>query len=386
MNLLFLDHTTELGGAQVSLLGLLETLDRSRHTTTLACPPGRLAERAGALGAAIVEARMPKVREGRNPLTVARRLAAGRAEVRALASSGRWDLLHANTLRTALYASLVPASGRPPFVWHVRDAAIPHLARRWLLSRCDVAIAPSNYIAALLGCGAKVRIVPNGLDPRSVPERGAGLAFRREFGIGPDAPVVGCLGRLLRWKGQHFFLDVAARLAHRVPEAVFLVVGSNLYSDPRDDYARELRRLAQGLGIEDRVLFTGQREDPLAAASAMDVVVNCSRDEPFGRVLIEAMACGRPVVAFRSGAVPEIVHEGVSGLLVRFGDTAGMAEAVLGLLRDRERGAAYGQAGRTLVAARFSLQAATRGVEAVYAELAGVPRPEKGGRGPDGRD
>jgi len=333
-----------------------------------------------------VESHLPKARAGRNPFAIARRLAAGRAGVRSLTSSRRWDLVHANTLRTALYASLVPLPARPPLVWHVRDAAIPVLARRWLLHRCDAAIAPSEYIAGLLGPSGKVRIVPNGLDVRSVPEKGAGLAFRREFGIGPDTPVVGCLGRLLRWKGQHFFLDVAARLAPRVPEAVFLVVGSDLYSDPRDDYARELRRLAQGLGIEGRVLFTGQREDPMAAASAMDVVVNCSKDEPFGRVLIEAMACGRPVVAFRSGAVPEIVHEGVSGLLVRFGDTAGMAEAVLGLLRDRERGAAYGEAGRTRVAARFSLQAATRGVEAVYAELAGEPRPEGGGRGQNGRE
>lgn len=386
MNLLFLDHATDLGGAQVSLLGLLETLEAPRFASTLACPPGRLADRARALGVTIVDSRLPKVFGERNPLAVARRLLEGRAHVRSLAAGRRCDILHANTLRTALYASLVPASARPSLVWHVRDAAIPLLVRRWLLRRCAVAIAPSAFIAGRLRASRKVRIVPNGLDVTSVPGAGAGLAFRRELNIGPEAPVVGCLGRLLRWKGQHFFLDVAARLAPRVPEAVFLVVGSALYADPRDDYARELRLLARRLGIEGRVVFAGQREDPLAAASAMDVVVNCSQDEPFGRVLIEAMACGRPVVAFRSGAVPEIVQEGVTGVLVKFGDTAGMAEAILGLLRDRERGTAYGEAGRARVAARFSLQAATRGVEAVYAELAGQRLPAGGGMSRDGRE
>jgi len=117
------------------------------------------------------------------------------------------------------------------------------------------------------------------------------------------------------------------------------------------------------------VVFTGHRDDPLAALGAMDVVVNCSENEPFGRVLIEAMACRRPVVAFRSGAVPEIVDDGNTGLLVGFGDVAAMAQAVLDLVRNPERAEAYGEAGRQRVAAHFTLTASTARVQSLYDEL-----------------
>ena len=102
---------------------------------------------------------------------------------------------------------------------------------------------------------------------------------------------------------------------------------------------------------------------------ALRIVVNCSENEPFGRVLIEAMACRRPIVAFRSGAVPEIVEDGSTGLLVPFGDAAGMAEAVFDLVRNRTRAEAYGEAGRQRVASRFSLRASTAGIQELYAAL-----------------
>jgi len=368
MKILYLDHATDLGGAEVSLLGLLRTLDRARFEPTLACPAGELADRARALGVPIQQVALGKL-GGRSRLLALWRLWRGIRAVRRAARRGRFDAIHANTLRTAIYASGVAPSLGLPLIWHVRDHTVPPWAQRRLLQRCAVAIAPSRFIARALGNGPKVRVVPNGLDPADLPAEGAGPAFRQELGIAPDAPVVGCLGRLLPWKGQHLFLGMAARLAKRVPDARFPIVGAPLYAAPRSDYPALLSALAAKLKIEDKVLFVGHRDDPLAALSAMNVVANCSENEPFGRVLIEAMACRRPVVAFRSGAVPEIVEDGATGLLVRFGDTEALAEAVLALLRDPARAAALGEAGRARVATHFTLAASTAGTEAVYASL-----------------
>ncbi|HUT35991.1 MAG TPA: glycosyltransferase family 4 protein [Planctomycetota bacterium] len=375
MNVLFLDHATDLGGAEVSLLGLMRTLDKERFAPTLACPPGTLADRARALGIPVITLGLRKL-GGRSRLLALWRLWRGIRALRRVARRGRFDALHANTLRAAIYASGVAPSLGVPLVWHVRDHAVPSWARQRLLQRCEVAVAPSQFIADALGNDPKVRIVPNGIDLADVPVEGAGAAFRRELGIPSDAPVIGCLGRLLPWKGQHFFVGMAARLAPRLPQARFLVVGGALYAAPGTDYPALLKELAARLKVEDKVLFVGHRDDPLAALSAMDVVVNCSQNEPFGRVLIEAMACRRPIAAFRSGAVPEIVEDGATGVLAPFGDTAALAEAVLGLVGDPARAQALGEAGRHRVAARFTLAASTAGIESVYAELAALRQRE----------
>ena len=368
MKILYLDHATDLGGAEHSLLGLLRTLDRERFAPTLACAPGRLAERAASLGVSLIELDLEKLKN-LNPLRSLTRLRRGRELLRRLLADARFDLLHANTLRAAVYAMGVARKQGVRSVWHVRDYDVPAWARARLLRDCDVAVAPSRFVADSLGPSDKVRLVPNGFDPADVPPDGAFAAFRQRLDIPSEAPVVGCVGRILPWKGQRHFVEVVARLAPRLPEARFLFVGAPLFADPGRDYLSELKAEAERFGVADRITFTGHLEEPLAAFGAMDVVVNCSENEPFGRVLIEAMACRRPVVAFRSGAVPEIVEDGSTGLLVPFGDTAGMAEAVFDLVRNRTRAEAYGEAGRHRVAAQFSLRKSTEQIEGIYAAL-----------------
>jgi glycosyltransferase involved in cell wall biosynthesis len=375
MRVLFLDHAEALGGSELSLLGLLRTLDRSRFEPVLACPPGILADRAHALDVSIAELRLEKLRCG-NPLAAVRRLRSGRHELRKLLADNEFDAVHANTLRSAVYVSTVAPRLGVPFLWHVRDVRVPAWTRWLLLRRCQRAIATSEFLADWLGRGPAVRIVPNGVDTESVPDATTCRAVRRELSIPDDAPVIGCLGRVRPWKGQERFIELAALLAPELPEAHFLVVGGTLFPDPGRDYVAELKEQAAALGVADRVTFTGHRDDPLAALGAMDVVVNCSLDEPFGRVLIEAMACGRPVAAFHSGAVPELVKDDQTGFLAPPSCVEALADAVRRLLDDRELAQTMGDAGRERVTERFALQASTRRMEAVYGELlSGVDNP-----------
>lgn len=179
---------------------------------------------------------------------------------------------------------------------------------------------------------------------------------RAQLGVAPGAQVVGMVGMLIRWKGQHVFLQAMAKVLRDRPRAHALVVGG-----PADDadpqYPQELRALAASLGIEGRVTFTGLRSDVPAVLAACDVCVHASvKPEPFGMVVAEAMAAGRPVVASAAGGPVEQVEEGASGFLVAPGDADALADRIARLLDDPARAVAMGARGRTIVAERFSAE------------------------------
>jgi glycosyltransferase involved in cell wall biosynthesis len=148
-------------------------------------------------------------------------------------------------------------------------------------------------------------------------------------------PLVGIVGRLEAWKGQDVFLRAAARVAAKHPEAEFAVVGGGT-PGKEEAYPSELRAVAQELGIADRVRFVGHLVDVFPWFDALDVCVHATDGEPFGLVLVEAMALGKPLVATALGGPLEIVEEGSSGLLVPPGDDEAIADAVCTILADAD--------------------------------------------------
>ena len=199
------------------------------------------------------------------------------------------------------------------------------------------------------------RIVPTGcsvdperFDPADHPRTG-------EF-TGGGRLAFGIVGMLLRWKGQHVFLDAAARVLAEFPQAVAVVVGHSPGGET--DYADDLRRQAAELGIADRVVFTGHRPDVPQVMAELDVVVHASVEpEPFGAVIIEAMASERPVVAARVGGPPETIRDGVTGLLADPGDPVQLADRIAMLLRDEPLRRRLGVAGRKLALDRYTAAA-----------------------------
>lgn len=163
--------------------------------------------------------------------------------------------------------------------------------------------------------------------------RGSGSAVRRELSSN-GRPLVGIVARLEIWKGQDVFLRAAARIRDLHPDAIFLVVGgAELEKEP--DYPAELQQLARTLGIEDCVRFVGHAGDVFPWLDALDVCVHATHGEPFGLVLVEAMALGTPLVATALGGPVEIVEDGLSGLLVPPGDEDALARAACTILADR---------------------------------------------------
>ena len=179
-------------------------------------------------------------------------------------------------------------------------------------------------------------------------------ALRTEAGIPEGRTVIGISGRLVRWKHQDALLEAVALLHREGRDVHALVVGGEGHGHDAG-YGGELERLAGSLGIRDRVAFTGHREDAVSLTQLMDVAVNASDPEPFGLVVLEALAVGRPVVAVARGGPAEIIRDGETGTLVCEPSPERLAAALAPLVNDPKARERMGAAGRMSVLSRFTL-------------------------------
>ena len=203
--------------------------------------------------------------------------------------------------------------------------------------------------AGIVRPGVRAVTLLNGVDlERYLPPAATGadrLALRKRLGIEATAPVVGIVGRMVREKGYREFLAMASGIAARRPEVRFLVVGDSLPSD-RDQFGLVFRRLVEQAGLSRKVVFTGFTDGVAGFLSLMDVFVLPSYREGFPRSVIEAMACGLPVVATNIRGCREAVVDGETGAIVPPRDARALERAVERLLSDPQRAAAMGRAGR----------------------------------------
>jgi glycosyltransferase involved in cell wall biosynthesis len=373
--ILFVDHAAALGGAERSLLLLLEHLDRQQWQPYLACNGGPLAAAARRLGVPVYEVPLPHLRRSpRFALDGAR----GALALARLARETGAVLLHANTVRAAFYTAPAARLARRPFVWHMRDfwlaeqepsrPAFDRLGKRLLAASAARIVANSHAVARHLPHSARLAVVHNGIDLSRFDPAQTGAAFRQEHGIPPAAPVAGVAGRLRPWKGQDRFLRVAARVAAALPEAHFVVAGGDPFAVD-DAYPQALHRLAARLDLAGRVTFTGHLDDVRPALAAFDLFVHPGDPEPFGLVNVEAMAMALPVVAFAHGALPEIASPD-SGVLVPPGDEEAMARAIISLLADRQRRQTLGRAGRNRAEQHFAIARTVAAMETLFAAFA----------------
>ncbi len=264
-------------------------------------------------------------------------------------------------------------AGRP-CVCHVRHFE----SLGWFDRRLAALVSRFIYISAAvqkshLESGVPCRkglVVYNGLDvPAFISALDADKG-RRSLGLRPDDLAVGMVGRLDAWKGYEVFIRAMARVKDVVPRARGFIVGEVAAENP--GYLDVLKSLRNQLALENIVEFSGFRMDIPVVMSALDILVLASTSpEPFGRVLIEAMAAGKPVVATDAGAAREIIEGGVQGLLVPPGDAEAMAHAISHLLTDRDLASSMGQKGQSRVRERFGTQQYSDGVQSVYRELLG---------------
>jgi glycosyltransferase involved in cell wall biosynthesis len=343
LRVVYLDHCAGLSGGELALARLLPALTRVQPHVLLA-EHGPLVERLRAAGIAVEvltmadnarNLRKDRIRAASLPLgaawcsaTYVLRLA---RRLRALQP----DLVHTNSLKSALYGGVAGRMVGIPVVWHVRDRIardyLPSLAVRLvrvssrLLPRAVIANSRAT-LATLPNLGRRSCVVPSpvaavaGAHPQADVAPGAGL-------------TVGMIGRLSPWKGQHVFVEAFARAFPGEPgdlPARSVVVGAPLFGE--DGYAHQLEALAAGLHLGSRIEFAGFIEDVAGCLTTFDILVHASVvPEPFGNVVVEGMAAGLPVVAAGQGGPAEIIDDGVNGILYPPGDIDALAAALRAL-------------------------------------------------------
>jgi glycosyltransferase involved in cell wall biosynthesis len=369
--IMYLDHAPLMGGAEHSLLYLIDNLDKSRFDPILACPPdSSLADQARSQGVDQLAVDMPRLRGGGNPAVAPGRLIRNSLKLARIIRRERVDIVHANVMRAALYGAVAASLARRRFIWHVRDihherafvVLVGGLADRIIvISKAAREVLPHRF-------WLKTDLVYNGVDLQEYSrDKAKGSVFRDALGVGREVLLVGNVSWLAPWKGQHVFLKTAEAVSEKYPQARFVVVGDA--ADPSHAaYVEELRhRAAEMLG--DRLIFTGPRSDIPEVMASLDVLVHTAEDEPFGRVFIEAMAMETPVVAMASGGASEVVADGETGLLVPGGDVKAVAEAVDKMLSDDELRAGMGRRGRERAERLFDARLAARRIEDIYESL-----------------
>lgn len=358
-----------VGGAERSLLSLVEELDQTRyelHATLF--EEGRFAMLLRGAHVDVKVLRLGTIARTRNPLKLLLYACYFVHGVLALAwriRRRRIHVVHANKNTLAIHVIPAACLAGAASLWHVRNRA-RNFGRvgAWLVRHCSRLVFVSESIAAPFreafpDAAEKMATIHEGIDPSPYAARETGTDFRDAIGAQPGERLVGTVGRITSWKGQDDFLRAAALVAERHSEARFLVVGDCVSSHAElaadEAYRDRLHALAEELGIADRVRFTGYREDVPAVMNGLDIFVLPSHDEPFGLVVLEAMAAARPIVATSAGGVPEIVRDGSDALLVPPRDPGAMGEAICRLLDDDALAGNLARAAEERVASEFPL-------------------------------
>lgn len=372
------------GGAQESYTGLLLRLDRSAYEVrALSLSSGSAVQRLRRLGLEV-----EVIDEADDEAAV--------RELTAYLVRNEIDLLHAHMYRAEVVGARAALAAGTAVVMatvhssRVRSAEdIATLAA--LTPVMDRLIVPSASIVAKVrseGRGASFSVIPNGVDLARFDLPAGVCSLRREFSIPAGAPLLGVVARLEPEKGHRYLQEAMPAILRGAPETWLVIVGEGSLDG-------ELRALAASLPgpAPDRITFTGRREDVAAITGDVDVAVLPSLREAQGISILEAMARRKPVVASAVGGIPEVLTNGLDGLLVPPADPAALADACIRLACSPELRARMGEAGRRTVEERFSLDAMVRRIEGVYDEelvRAGALPPERaparsGGAQPVGR-
>lgn len=389
--IVFLDSFPRMGGAERSLVELLAHIDRRRFAPYfVTSEEGELSREVDRLGIPVRLCPMPEKVSAvsrtaldlyslrRVPfflLGYLRRLAGTIRKLRPHAT-------YSNSLKDHIALSLLSPLLRRPVIWHFRDL----IEKRGLRTLVEaVALAtPTHLIANSKFTARQFPRLSRRKGRSAVVYNGVNLAeIDRERKVRPAAdttprregPVIALVGALCPEKGQEILLHAMALAAEKAPGISCWIIGDEMYSTSRhrEGFRGGLDELAGQLGIADRVHFLGWRSDVISLIEKVDVMVNVTdpglSTETFGRTLVEAMACGKPVIGFARGGPTETVLHGVTGLLFDTYTPEALARAVLGLVGDEPRMHRMGRAGRGRVEELFTMEKYVHGVEARLDEI-----------------
>jgi glycosyltransferase involved in cell wall biosynthesis len=289
------------------------------------------------------------------------------------------DVLHSNSLKMNVLGAW--AKGRHlPIIWHLHDyvSSRPFMSKvmRFYRNRCSAMLANSNSVrddARWALTGPEVHTLYNAIDISEFSPDGPVADLDRLCGLEPVATSVirvGLLATMAWWKGHKDFIRALALLGHENLVRGYVIGGALYHTEGSQVEIEELRQLSRELNAAHRIGFAGFVERPSSAIRALDIVVHAStRPEPFGRVIVEAMACAKPVITTAVGGAAELISAGNNALDFRMGDCAHLAERICELAGDSQSRNRMGTAGRKTVMENFDRQRLGRQLAGFYRQI-----------------
>jgi len=345
------DHM--MGGGQWSLYYLIKHLDKAIFHPIVACPAeGELAERMRGVGAEVVFFDVGRIRY-LNPLVIKKFVS--------LIKERRIALIHTDSTTETFYAGIAARMMGIPLIWHIRVSEQEWLLDRVLSLLSTRLILVANAIESRfdwLKDTQKMAVIYNGIDLEEFDHFSATSSIRKEFNITKDTVLLGGIGRIERRKGQKYLIFA---MRHIDNASLILVGGGD------KGYIRRIQNLCKEFGISDHVFFTGYRDDIPSLLRDIDIFVFPTiKGEGFPRVILEAMAARKPVVATDNSGNPEAVVDGVTGYIVPTGNISALAAKINELLANKGKMAKMGKAGRKRAEELFTIQLNLKRVQDVY--------------------
>ena len=280
------------------------------------------------------------------------------------------DIIHFNSPGWRSSAALAASLNRIPIVLHVHNQCPENGIKRnfnFNLASKVIIVSESmrddfkNYPNIL----NKTTCIYNGVDLKCF---NPGLDnFRKTISVNSQTPVIGYIGQLSQRKGIDVLAKAAPAVLSRHPKSLFLIAGADGINE--EGYTEYIKGLTTELGVREHFLFLGKRNDVPEVMNACDLIVVPSRSEPFGKVVIEAMACGKCVIASAVGGIPEIIENGENGLLVQPDNVKELEDAILKVIDDKELRNTLAKYGRQTAKENFSIEVLVEETQNLYANL-----------------
>ncbi len=397
-NILYLDNSFTFGGAINSLLYLLRALDKSRFTPVLVTAQSEdfLRQNFDFLEWEHVNIKLPWVHNriykritrskffsSSFSLQYVRRIRflywilfitlPEAAHYYRIGRQYKVQLVHLNNMFGGQLAGIIAAKLLSvPCVAHSRDfekeGSLPKLYAKLIDSHIAISSDIKKNLLRLLIPEEKIFLIHDAIDFDDFNSTHSCEYLQKEFDLDKEKKLFGIFGRIIDWKGIKEFVHAAAIVIQSVPNTKAFIVGD--CSDGNNNYFQGVKDLITSYGLEQSIILTGYRKDVPKFMGLMDVVVHASiKPEPFGMVLIEAMAMGKPVVATKMGGPLDIVEDGKTGFLVNGGSTEQMAESIIQLLTNKNLANSMGEKGKQRAKKKFSKEKYARQVEQVYATI-----------------
>lgn len=345
-----------MGGGQWSLYYLIRHLNKDVFYPILLCPEeGELADKMRGAGAELIFLDIGRIRY-LNPLVIKRLVN--------IIKDKQIDLIHTDSTTEAFYAGIAAWVTRIPVVWHIRVSEKAWFIDRILATLSTKLILVSNAIRkrfAWLNDHQKMVVIHNGIDLETFDNFPGTSSIREDYNIAQDTLLLGCIGRIEKRKGQEYLISAMRHLDN----AKLILVGQG-----KEDYLNRITKLCNEFNIADRVMYIGYRDDIPSVLKEIDIFVFPTlRGEGFPRVILEAMAAGKPVVATDNAGSPEAVADGYTGFIVPTGNTSALATKLKELIADKKKRTVMGEAGRKRVKKYFTIQKNVEKIQQVYHDI-----------------